>query len=104
VGAIAIKLQDPVFESQTKNKLGNTDVKGWIVGAVKDAVVDYMHRNLDEAQLIVEKVERNEPSARTSRPSRSSPARRPSACRSRYPSSRTASTTSATAANTPTKP
>lgn len=31
VGAIAIKLQDPVFESQTKNKLGNTDVKGWIV-------------------------------------------------------------------------
>ncbi len=60
VGAIAIKLQDPVFESQTKNKLGNTDVKGWIVGAVKDAVVDYMHRNLDEAQLIVEKVERNE--------------------------------------------
>ena len=60
VGAIAIKLQDPVFESQTKNKLGNTDVKGWIVGVVKDAVVDYMHRHTEEAQLIIEKVERNE--------------------------------------------
>ncbi len=60
VGAIAIKLQDPVFESQTKNKLGNTDVKGWIVNAVKDAVVDYMHRNTDEAALILEKVARNE--------------------------------------------
>jgi len=60
VGAIAIKLQDPVFESQTKNKLGNTDVKGWIVNAVKDAVVDYMHRHTEEAALILEKVERNE--------------------------------------------
>ena len=27
VGAVAVKIQDPVFESQTKNKLGSTDVK-----------------------------------------------------------------------------
>ena len=27
VGAVAIKLQDPVFESQTKNKLGSTEVR-----------------------------------------------------------------------------
>ncbi len=60
VGTIAIKLQDPVFESQTKNKLGNTDIKGWIVGTVKQAVVDYLHRHLDEAELLLEKVRKNE--------------------------------------------
>ena len=60
VGTIAIKLQDPVFESQTKNKLGNTDIKGWIVGTVKQAVVDYLHRHLDEAELLMEKVRKNQ--------------------------------------------
>ncbi|OGV49576.1 MAG: DNA topoisomerase IV [Lentisphaerae bacterium GWF2_52_8] len=60
VGAIAIKLQDPVFESQTKNKLGNTDIRGWIVNAVRQAVVDYMHRHREEADVILDKVNRNE--------------------------------------------
>jgi len=33
--AIAIKLKNPVFESQTKNKLGNTEVRPWIIQEVK---------------------------------------------------------------------
>ena len=60
VGAIAIKLQDPIFESQTKNKLGNSDIRGWIVGIVKQAIVNYLHRNLDEAELFLQKVTLNE--------------------------------------------
>jgi len=60
VGSIAIKLQDPIFESQTKNKLGNSDIKGWIVNTVKQAVVDYLHRNLDESDLLLNKVALNE--------------------------------------------
>jgi topoisomerase-4 subunit B len=60
VGSIAIKLQDPIFESQTKNKLGNSDVKGWIVNTVKQALVDYLHRNLDESDLLLNKVALNE--------------------------------------------
>lgn len=60
VGSIAIKLQDPIFESQTKNKLGNSDVRGWIVNTVRQALVDYLHRNLDEAELILQKVALNE--------------------------------------------
>lgn len=60
VGSIAIKLQEPIFESQTKNKLGNTDIKGWIVNAVKQAVVNYLHRHLDEAEVILEKITLNE--------------------------------------------
>ena len=60
VGSIAIKIQDPVFESQTKNKLGNTDIKGWVVSTVKQAVEDYLHRNLEEAELLFEKIKRNQ--------------------------------------------
>ncbi len=60
VGSIAIKLKDPIFESQTKNKLGNTDIRGWIVNAVRDAVVDYLHRHLSEAEILLEKIANNE--------------------------------------------
>ncbi len=60
VGSIAIKLQDPIFESQTKNKLGNTDIRAEIVNAVKDAVLNYMHRHVDQANVIIEKVTLNE--------------------------------------------
>jgi len=60
VGSISIKLQDPIFESQTKNKLGNSDIRGWIVNTVKQAVVDYLHRNLEESELLLEKVALNE--------------------------------------------
>lgn len=60
VGAVAIKLKEPIFESQTKNKLGNTDVKGWVVSTVKDAVVDFLHKNSQEAEIILEKISHNE--------------------------------------------
>jgi topoisomerase-4 subunit B len=60
VGAVAVKLQDPVFESQTKNKLGSTDVRSWIVPAVKDAVVLWLHQNAAAARTLIEKIEANE--------------------------------------------
>lgn len=60
VGAVTIKLQDPVFESQTKNKLGSTDVRSWIVPAVKEAVVLWLHKNTEAAKTLVEKIEANE--------------------------------------------
>ncbi len=59
-GAVAIKLKDPVFESQTKNKLGNTDVKWPIVEAVKNAVEDFLHKNKEIADVLMDKVCRNE--------------------------------------------
>ncbi len=59
-GAIAIKLRDPIFESQTKNKLGNTDVRGPVVAAVRDAIVDFLHKNKDVAEIVMDKVSRNE--------------------------------------------
>jgi topoisomerase-4 subunit B len=60
VGAVSIKLQDPVFESQTKNKLGSTDVRSWLVPAVKDHVVRALHQNASLAEALVEKVKSNE--------------------------------------------
>ncbi|MCI5779460.1 MAG: toprim domain-containing protein [Lentisphaeria bacterium] len=60
IGAVAVKVKDPVFESQTKNKLGNTDVRGPIVSAVSAAVADYLHKNKEIADTVLDKVVRNE--------------------------------------------
>ena len=59
-GAIAVKLTNPIFESQTKNKLGNTEIRGWIVGEVKSGVVDFLHKNNGAAKRLEEKIVSNE--------------------------------------------
>lgn len=59
-GAVAVKLKDPVFESQTKNKLGNTDVRGWLVNEVKEAVVDFLHKNKPAADSLEQRIVNNE--------------------------------------------
>lgn len=59
-GAVAVKIQSPVFESQTKNKLGNTDVRSWIVADVREAVVDWLHKNSDQAKSLANKIAQNE--------------------------------------------
>jgi topoisomerase-4 subunit B len=60
VGTLAIKIKDPVFESQTKNKLGNTEVRSWIVNTVKEAVSSALYKNTDSAQMLIDKILRNE--------------------------------------------
>jgi len=60
VGALAVKIKDPVFESQTKNKLGNTEIRSWIVNEVKDAVSAFLYKNSDAAELMLEKIQLNE--------------------------------------------
>lgn len=57
VGAIAIRLKDPVFESQTKNKLGNTEIRSELVAKIKDVVADLLHRNPEAAEILVKKIE-----------------------------------------------
>lgn len=60
VGTLAIKIKEPVFESQTKNKLGNTDVRGWVVNKVKDAVSSALYKDTDAAEELINKILRNE--------------------------------------------
>ena len=59
-GAVAVKLKSPVFESQTKNKLGNTEIRSWIVNEVKSAVVDFLHKNAGAAGKLDQKIMSNE--------------------------------------------
>ncbi len=59
VGAIAIKVKDPIFESQTKNKLGNTEIRAAIVNQVRDVVCAHLYKHTDLAELILDKVQQN---------------------------------------------
>lgn len=58
--AVSVKIQAPVFESQTKNKLGNTEVRSWIVNDTKSAVVEWLQKNADSAAKLESKIIANE--------------------------------------------
>jgi len=57
VGAVAIRLQEPMFESQTKNKLGNTEIRSDLVNKVREEVLHYMNRNREVADTIIQKIQ-----------------------------------------------
>jgi len=58
--AVAIKLKNPVFESQTKNKLGNSDIRAWVVQEVRNAVEDWLHKNPEAGKKLEQKIIANE--------------------------------------------
>jgi topoisomerase-4 subunit B len=60
IAAVAVKLKNPVFESQTKNKLGNSDIRAWVVQAVKEAVEDWLHKNTEAGKKLEQKILSNE--------------------------------------------
>ncbi|HUD02287.1 MAG TPA: toprim domain-containing protein [Rhabdochlamydiaceae bacterium] len=60
VGTILIKLKDPVFESQTKNKLSNIDIRGSIVQEVKEAVQNLLYKYPETGKKIVDRIFFNE--------------------------------------------
>jgi topoisomerase-4 subunit B len=57
VGAVAIRLKDPVFESQTKNKLGNTEIRTELVNNVREELLHFFNRNKAIAEKILTKAE-----------------------------------------------
>jgi DNA gyrase subunit B/topoisomerase-4 subunit B len=57
VGAVAIRLKDPLFESQTKNKLGNTEIRTELVNKVREELLLFFSRNKQVADQILAKVE-----------------------------------------------
>lgn len=58
--AVAVKIQSPIFESQTKNKLGNTEVRSWIANDTKAAVVAWLQKNPNAAAKLESKIIANE--------------------------------------------
>ena len=69
VGAIAINVEEPVFESQTKTKLGSRgmtpaedsiSVNKFINDFVKKELDNYLHRHLDVAEIMQQKISESE--------------------------------------------
>ena len=58
--AVLVKIKDPIFESQTKNKLGNTDIKQWIVAETQSGLDAWLHKNPKAAEKIKDKIKANE--------------------------------------------
>ncbi len=63
VSAISIKVMEPVFESQTKTKLGSTDMGGnlptvrtFIIDFVKKHLDNYLHKNPETADKLQRKI------------------------------------------------
>lgn len=60
VGCILVKVKDPIFESQTKNKLSNTEIRTPIMQEVKEAVHHLLHKHPEIAAKINERIAFNE--------------------------------------------
>jgi topoisomerase IV subunit B len=57
LGAVAIRLKEPIFESQTKNKLGNSEIRSDLVAQISTIVADLLHREPAEARKLIDKIE-----------------------------------------------
>jgi len=63
IAAISIKVEEPIFESQTKTKLGSKDmepngisIRNFIMDFMKKHLDNFLHKNLDVAELIHRKI------------------------------------------------
>jgi topoisomerase IV subunit B len=66
VCAISIRMQDPVFESQTKTKLGSqnidetTSMRVFVGDFVKKNLDNYLHRNPETAEKLLKRIQQSE--------------------------------------------
>lgn len=63
IAAISVKIEEPVFESQTKTKLGSKDmepggptVRNFVVDFIKTELDNYLHKNPNIAERMVKKI------------------------------------------------
>ncbi|MEO1051835.1 MAG: DNA topoisomerase IV subunit B [Bacteroidota bacterium] len=67
VGSIAVRVQEPVFESQTKTKLGSLNVapdgptmRTFVNDFIKKELDDYLHKNPDTADALLKRIMQSE--------------------------------------------
>ncbi len=67
IAAISIKVEEPVFESQTKTKLGSKDiapngpsVRNFIIDFLRTKLDNFLHKNPETAQIILQKIHDSE--------------------------------------------
>ncbi len=65
--ALVVRVQEPVFESQTKTKLGSNDlgpngpsIKEFVGKFMQQSLDTYLHKNRETAEIIKRKIEENE--------------------------------------------
>ena len=67
ISAISIRMQDPIFESQTKTKLGSTEIKMdgvtvrvFINDFIKTHLDNFLHKNPETSELLLKRILRSE--------------------------------------------
>jgi topoisomerase-4 subunit B len=67
IAAIAIKVEEPVFESQTKTKLGSKDigpdgptVRNFVTNFVQKELDNYLHKNPDVSEVLLRRIQESE--------------------------------------------
>lgn len=67
IAAISVKIEEPIFESQTKTKLGSKDmgpkgptVRNYVVDFVRKHLDDYLHKNGETARIMLRKIQESE--------------------------------------------
>jgi topoisomerase-4 subunit B len=67
IAAVSIKVEEPIFESQTKTKLGSKDlgpegpsIRNFIIEFVKKQLDDFLHKNSETAGIILKKIQESE--------------------------------------------
>jgi len=67
IAAISIKVEEPVFESQTKTKLGSKDigpkgpsVRNFIMNFLTSKLDDYLHKHGETAHILLKKIQESE--------------------------------------------
>ena len=67
IAAISIKVEEPVFESQTKTKLGSKEmspdgvtVRNFVIDFLKEQLDNYLHKNPETADILLKKIQEAE--------------------------------------------
>lgn len=67
IAAVSIKVEEPVFESQTKTKLGSKEmspdgvtVRNFIIDFLKEQLDNYLHKNPETADILLKKIQEAE--------------------------------------------
>ncbi|MGQ9619826.1 MAG: DNA topoisomerase IV subunit B [Bacteroidales bacterium] len=67
IAAISVKIEEPIFESQTKTKLGSKDmspggpsVRNFIMEFIRKHLDDYLHKNPETARILLKKIQDSE--------------------------------------------
>ncbi len=55
VAILSVKLRDPQFEGQTKTKLGNSEIRGFVEGIVSQKLAEFLEENPSDGKLIITK-------------------------------------------------